>query len=111
MEKNQNGLAAWSESRSPEYEAKAIGRVCAMARKHGCILYFVHIGSAAALEKIRTERSLGTKIFVETCPHYLELSSATKRGNSKANSSHNTSKSNSGSDSRTSRRFGRYIGS
>ena len=80
MEKNQNGLAAWSESRSPEYEAKAIGRVCAMARKHGCILYFVHIGSAAALEKIRTERSLGTKIFVETCPHYLELSHESQTG-------------------------------
>ncbi|MDI1495013.1 MAG: Dihydropyrimidinase [Cenarchaeum symbiont of Oopsacas minuta] len=78
--KNQDGLVAWSESRSPKYEVKAIGRVSTMARKHGCIIYFVHIGSAAALEKIRIERMLGTKIFVETCPHYLTLSHENQTG-------------------------------
>jgi len=73
-EKNQDGLSAWSESRSPEFEAKAIKTVCKYGRKHGCTIYFVHIGSERALQQIENERVLGTKIFVETCPHYLTLS-------------------------------------
>ena len=74
QQKGKDGLGAWSESRSPEYEAKAIESVCKMARQHGCAVYLVHIGSARALEQIRLERSRGTKIRVETCPHYLTIS-------------------------------------
>jgi dihydropyrimidinase len=37
-------------------------------------LYFVHIGSSDALNQIQIEKKNGTKIFVETCPHYLTLS-------------------------------------
>ena len=73
-EKKQDGLSAWSESRSPEFEAKAIKTVCKHARDYGCVIYFVHIGSERALQQIYEERKLGTKIFVETCPHYLTLS-------------------------------------
>lgn len=69
----KDGLGAWSESRSPEYEAKAIQTVCQMARKHNTRIYFVHIGSARALEQIRLEKAQGTKIHVETCPHYLTI--------------------------------------
>ena len=73
-ERNLDGLGAWSESRSPEYEAKSISEVSAMARQYGCTLYFVHVGSARALEQVRAERRAGTQIRVETCPHYLVLS-------------------------------------
>lgn len=73
-ERRQDGLAAWSGSRPPESEAKAISAVSRHAREFGCTVYFVHVGSAAALEQIRRERRAGTKIFVETCPHYLTLS-------------------------------------
>ena len=73
-EKNQDGLSAWSASRSPEFEAKAIKTVCSYGREYGCTIYFVHIGSEIALRQITEERKLGTKIFVETCPHYLTLS-------------------------------------
>ncbi|MDH3501957.1 MAG: amidohydrolase family protein [Nitrosopumilus sp.] len=73
-EKKQDGLSAWSESRSPEFEAKAIKNVCKYGRNYGCVIYFVHIGSERALQQIALERKLGTKIFVETCPHYLTLS-------------------------------------
>ncbi len=73
-EKNQDGLGAWSESRSPDFEAKAIKTVSKFARDYGCTLYFVHIGSSKALEQIKEEKNNGTKIFVETCPHYLTLS-------------------------------------
>ncbi|MFM7796486.1 MAG: dihydroorotase, partial [Candidatus Nitrosotenuis sp.] len=71
---NKDGLAAWSQSRPPDSEAKSIKKVCEIARGYETQLYFVHIGSAAALETIEQERKKGTKIFIETCPHYLTLS-------------------------------------
>lgn len=74
QEKHQDGLAAWSTSRDPTYEAKAINTVCKYARKYNCTIYFVHIGSKVALEQIRIERQSGTKIYVESCPHYMILS-------------------------------------
>ncbi len=79
-EKNLDGLSAWSESRSPESESKAIKTVCKYGRDYGCTIYFVHIGSERALQQIKEEREQGTKIFVETCPHYLALSYETQRG-------------------------------
>lgn len=72
-EKNLDGLRAWSDSRAPKYEVKAIEMVSRIAREFGCVLYFVHIGSSAALKQIKIERQSGTIIHVETCPHYLTL--------------------------------------
>lgn len=73
-EKNKDGLAAWSESRSTQSEVKSIKTISEFARECNCTLYFVHIGSTDALNQIQEERKKGTKIFVETCPHYLTLS-------------------------------------
>ena len=79
-EKHQDGLSAWSESRSPDYEAKAIKTVSKFGRDYDCVIYFVHIGSKRALDQIEEEKKLGTKIFVETCPHYLTLSYEQQEG-------------------------------
>jgi len=79
-EKKMDGLPAWSDSRSPEFEAKAIKTVSKFGRDYGCVIYFVHIGSQKALQQINEERKLGTKIFVETCPHYLTLSYEKQHG-------------------------------
>jgi len=79
-EKHKDGLDAWSNSRSPESEVKAIKTVSEFARKYNCTLYFVHIGSIPALQQIQNEKNNGTKIFVETCPHYLTLSCEDQKG-------------------------------
>lgn len=79
-EKNKDGLAAWSESRSYESEVKAITTSSELARKFDCTLYFVHVGSRTAMESILRERKNGTKIHVETCPHYLTLSYESQKG-------------------------------
>ena len=79
-EKNQDGLNAWSQSRSSDSEVKSIKKISDFARKYNTIIYFVHIGSSRALEQIKIERENGTKIFVETCPHYLTLSHETPEG-------------------------------
>jgi len=79
-EKNQDGLDAWSESRPTKSEIKSIQTISKFARDSNCILYFAHIGSRHALEQIAEERKNGTKIFVETCPHYLTLSHENQEG-------------------------------
>jgi len=79
-EKKQDGLHAWSESRSPEFEAKAIKTISKFGRDYNCVIYFVHIGSKRALGQIEEEKKLGTKIFIETCPHYLTLSYEKQEG-------------------------------
>jgi len=79
-EKNQDGLNAWSESRPTKSEIKSIQTISKFARDANCVLYFAHIGSRHALEQISEERKNGTKIFVETCPHYLTLSHENQEG-------------------------------
>ncbi|HSD05514.1 MAG TPA: amidohydrolase family protein [Nitrosopumilaceae archaeon] len=79
-EKNKDGLGAWSESRSVESEVKSIRTISKIARKIGCTLYFVHIGSEGAMNAIKDEKKNGTKIHVETCPHYLTLSFESQNG-------------------------------
>jgi len=79
-EQKKDGLVAWSDSRPQESEVKAIQTVSNFARKYGCVLYFAHIGSKNALEQIQKEKNAGTKIFVETCPHYLTLSYENQKG-------------------------------
>src|SRR5437879_8420215 len=73
-EKKRDGLGAWSESRPVESEIKSITTASKIARKVGCTLYFAHIGSQGAIDTIAAEKKNGTKIYVETCPHYLTLS-------------------------------------
>jgi len=79
-EENLDGLNAWSESRPSESEIKSIQTISKFARDANCVLYFAHIGSRHALEQIGEERKNGTKIFVETCPHYLTLSHENQEG-------------------------------
>lgn len=76
----EDGLSAWSKSRPPDSEVKSIKKISEIAREFGTVLYFVHIGSAAAISAIQEERKNGTKIFVETCPHYLTLSYEKQKG-------------------------------
>jgi len=79
-EKHKDGLSAWSESRSTQSEVKAIKTISQFARECDCTLYFVHIGSSDALNQIQMEKKNGTRIFVETCPHYLTLSYEKQEG-------------------------------
>jgi dihydropyrimidinase len=79
-EKKKDGLAAWSESRPVESEVKSIKTASEIARKYNCSIYFVHIGSQAAINTISEEKKNGTKIHIETCPHYLTLSHESQQG-------------------------------
>lgn len=79
-QERKDGLPAWSQSRPPDSEVKSIQKISSIAREFGTTIYFVHIGSAAALDAILAEKNKGTKVFVETCPHYMTLSYDKQQG-------------------------------
>jgi len=56
-----------------EAEASAAGRVLAAASLTGHPIHLVHVSSRATLGVVHWWRSLGVKVTVETCPHYLLL--------------------------------------
>jgi dihydropyrimidinase len=71
-EKKMAGLKAWSDCRPPSSEAESVAKVSDLGRKFGANLYFVHIGSTAALDAILAQREKGkSNYYIETCPHYL----------------------------------------
>ena len=71
-ERGMAGLKAWSDCRPPSSEAQSIAKVSELGRKFGANLYFVHIGSTAAMDAILAQREKGrSNYYIETCPHYL----------------------------------------
>jgi len=53
-------------------EAESVAKVSELGRKSGANLYFVHIGSNAALDAILAQKEMGrSNYYIETCPHYL----------------------------------------
>jgi dihydropyrimidinase len=72
-EKRMVGLEAWSYSRPPYSEAQSIATISDLGRRSGSAkLYFVHIGSTAAIDAILAQREKGrSNYYMETCPQYL----------------------------------------
>lgn len=70
---NSSSLKTWSDCRpSTSSEAESIRKIAVIGRKYGSNLYFVHIGSTAALDAILAEKEKGnSNFYIETCPHYL----------------------------------------
>jgi dihydropyrimidinase len=69
---NSSNLKTWSDCRPSSSEAESIRKIAIIGRKYGSNLYFVHIGSTAALDAILSEKEKGnSNLYIETCPHYL----------------------------------------
>jgi dihydropyrimidinase len=66
-------LETWSYCRPPYSEVQSIAKISDLGRMTGSAnLYFVHVGSTAAIDAILAEREKGqSNCYVETCPHYL----------------------------------------
>ncbi|MEM4724354.1 MAG: amidohydrolase family protein [Candidatus Hadarchaeum sp.] len=67
-------LRAWTEAKSSLCEAEAVGRVIAVSDYLEAPIYLVHISSRESLEIVIQAQARGSKVIVETCPHYLSLS-------------------------------------
>ncbi|MEZ0164530.1 allantoinase AllB [Kineococcus sp. LSe6-4] len=66
-------FAHFLASRPPSAEASAIRTVAEAAALTGARVHVVHLSSAAGLAEVRAAKAAGTRITVETCPHYLAL--------------------------------------
>ena len=68
----QNLLELWSRCRPTHSEVKSIQKIAQLGRKYNSDIYFVHIGSSAAIDAIIKEKEKGQcNLYIETCPHYL----------------------------------------
>ena len=54
-------------------EAEALHRAIAMAQVGGCPLYIPHMTAELGILEVARARTLGYRVFVETCPQYLTL--------------------------------------
>lgn len=68
---NATAAADYAASRPIIAEVEAVERALSYAKVTGCALHFVHISSAAAIDKIEQAKRAGLDVTVETCPHYL----------------------------------------
>jgi allantoinase len=64
---------AFLRSRPREAENQAVDLMIRLSRETGCRVHIVHHSSADALPMLRTAKSSGLPITVETCPHYLHF--------------------------------------
>ena len=67
--------ASYLASRPSSWEDAAIALLIELSRQTQCPVHIVHLSSANALHMIREAKSDKVPITVETCPHYLCLTS------------------------------------
>src|SRR5260370_14399659 len=67
--------ATYLQSRPDEAEVSAIQLVISLCREYHFRLHIVHLATSQALDMLRAAKSDGLPVSVETCPHYLHLSS------------------------------------
>ncbi len=63
------------ESRPDEAELSAIRLMLSLCREYHFRLHIVHLSTSQGLDILRAAKSEGLPASVETCPHYLHLSS------------------------------------
>lgn len=66
----------YTESRPIEAELRAVEKALDFAARTHCPLHFVHISSPQAVEVINQAKEQQMNVSLETCPHYLVLTSA-----------------------------------
>ena len=71
--KDQNRICLnCGRGRPTHSEVKSIQKIAELGRKYNSNIYFVHIGSSAAIDAIIKEKEKGQcNLYIETCPHYL----------------------------------------
>jgi allantoinase len=67
------GYADFLASRPRSAEGSAIALAAQLSDETGCRVHIVHLSDSGSIPMIRHWRDRGTKISVETCPHYLTL--------------------------------------
>lgn len=73
---------AHTETRPTISEVASVSRVINFAKETGAVVELCHISTPEAAQLVAEEKAKGTKLILETCPHYLFLSTEdlTKHG-------------------------------
>ena len=66
---------SYLDSRPRAWEDRAIEMMVELCRQTRCAVHIVHLSSSSALPAIRAAKDEGLPFTVETCPHYLCLTS------------------------------------
>jgi allantoinase len=69
--------STYLQSRPDEAELGAIRLMLLLCREYKFRLHIVHLSTSQALPELRSARSEGLPVSVETCPHYLHLCAET----------------------------------
>jgi len=69
--------STYLQSRPEEAELAAIRMLLSLCREYEFRLHIVHLSASSALPEVCAARSQGLPVTVETCPHYLRLTSET----------------------------------
>jgi allantoinase len=69
----RTGAEAWDEARPWYSEVEAVQRVALLAEVTGCRTVIAHVTSHQSVEAVREARRRGADVWIETCPHYLCL--------------------------------------
>lgn len=80
LDDTDHPLRSWNAARPPLVEADAQQRVAYLAAATGASVYAVHTSSEAALSVTKRQRESYENLFVETCTHYLTLSTESPCG-------------------------------
>lgn len=75
QEEGRRGALDFVATRPIAAELEAVNRALYYAEQTGCKLHFVHISSAEGVRAITEAKAKGLDVTVETCPHYLALTS------------------------------------
>lgn len=65
------GFEHFAATRPAVGEEEAVSRALIFAGATGAQAYFVHVSTAAAVQRIADARARGQRAWVETCPHFL----------------------------------------
>lgn len=76
----RSDVAAWDEARPWFSEVEAVARVALLAEATGCRTVMAHLSSHQSVDAVTAARSRGADVWVETCPHYLCLTTEEMAG-------------------------------
>lgn len=65
----------WLESRPRAAEDQAIDLLLRLGTEFGTHVHIVHLSSPATIPQIQKAKTVGRRLTVETCPHYLSFAS------------------------------------
>lgn len=76
IRRGDTSAKSFSQSRPILSEIEAVQRILTYAKLTNCKIHIVHVTSSEVISQITAAKKQGVDVTVETCPHYLSLTTA-----------------------------------